>query len=66
VRNQYHHDPGKIAVCTCLISNFTISSKVGAIDGLAVKGAKEISLMRITFVIRQLFCGIGGCGGEMD
>jgi hypothetical protein len=23
VRNQYHYDPDKIAVCTCLISNLT-------------------------------------------
>jgi hypothetical protein len=56
VRNEYHHDPGKIAVCTCLISNFTRSSKVGAIDGLVVKGPKEITLMGITFIIRQLLC----------
>jgi len=55
VGNQYHHGPGKIAVCTCLISKFTRSSKVGAIDGLAVKGPKEITLMGITFIIRQLF-----------
>jgi hypothetical protein len=52
--NQYHHDPGKIAGCTCLISNFTRSSKVGAIDGLDVKGCKEITLMGITFIVRQL------------
>lgn len=54
VRNQYHNDPGKRAVYTCLISNFTRSSKVGPFDGLVVKGPKEISLMGITFIIRQL------------